>query len=119
MSTKLGCPNCLKPLVRSKDTRRYETLMEHVTDPNGTSPERTYLYCSNEDCCLRDGNAFWSDDGEFYGTTPEMFEWWRENWIDSCNKATFERKGSEAIGSLSREINESMMIDRELHTLGE
>jgi len=63
MSIKLGtkrCPLCKKPLLAGK-MKRYETLIEHVMNPNQEEhPERPTLVCANKACQAWD-RGYWSD----------------------------------------------------------
>ena len=77
----MKCPNCETELLISQDTRCYETSEEHISDPNGTSPERKYLYCPEVSCCLKDGAAFWDFDGEIFTTNRETTEWCIDNHV--------------------------------------
>lgn len=62
---QMECPICRSKLVLGQGTRKYETLSDHVCDPNGDVPERPYFVCPNEKCGLH-SNSFWDDYGEFY-----------------------------------------------------
>lgn len=62
---QMECPTCRSKLVLGQGMRKYETLSDHVCDPNGDVPERPYFVCPKEDCKLH-SNSFWDDYGEFY-----------------------------------------------------
>lgn len=63
--TKL-CPCCRKPLVSGKQ-EVFETLGDHVCDPNGIPPLRTTWVCSTDYCDLQ-GKMFWDDYGDSYSS---------------------------------------------------
>ena len=42
------CPYCGSPLVKSGEMRRFETLSEHVSNPNGTPDLKDEYVCSRE-----------------------------------------------------------------------
>ena len=61
----MRCSICKTELVRGED-KKYETLMDHVMDPNLEDyPLRPTFVCPNPDCPVH-GNSFWSPDGEFF-----------------------------------------------------
>ena len=96
------CPNCETELVLGPGTKVYETLCDHVSDPNSDSlPAREYYVCPNAACELHD-KAFWDDWGDFYSSS-DVHDWYHNNRLDSCDKRTFKNKGCEAINSGSRE----------------
>ena len=41
----LRCPCCGEVLKESTEKCKYETLIDHVEDPNRDSPERTFFFC--------------------------------------------------------------------------
>lgn len=60
------CPHCGKVLHKSKDTRQYETLIEHVSPPeSGEIPQRHYYKCRNKKCYISD-KLFWDLFGDHY-----------------------------------------------------
>lgn len=64
---QLHCPKCHKPLISGKE-QRYETLSEHVCDPNNTTrPLRPTLVCNNINCPASKEDIFWDSYGDFYG----------------------------------------------------
>ena len=74
------CPCCGQILRRSNDQRRYETMIEHVENPNGESPERNYLYCPNEaECALRKDRAFFDFHGGIFTLSQEAINWCAHN----------------------------------------
>ena len=66
---QMECPICRTKLVLGNGTKRYETLSDHVCDPNGTIPERPYFECPNEKCAIYK-NSFFDEQGEFYTNLP-------------------------------------------------
>jgi hypothetical protein len=64
----MKCPFCNRELVRGED-RRYETLCDHVSNPNRTNyPLRATYECSCDDA--RD--LYWDFDGAVYMTKHEL-----------------------------------------------
>lgn len=56
------CPFCKQPLVVGEQ-RRYETLCDHVDDPNRTDyPLRNTYECS----CKKSKDTFWDIYGDYY-----------------------------------------------------
>ena len=67
MKNESVCPFCSTELIHGKKML-YETLCEHVLDPNGfnSTPMRVTWVCPNEDCILYQ-MGFWSDvEGSWY-----------------------------------------------------
>lgn len=63
----LHCPKCKLELSIGK-LREFETLVEHVCDPNMQSvPLRQTYVCSNTNCPASKEDIFWDEDGEYYG----------------------------------------------------
>lgn len=76
----MWCPACKSELIRS-DSRKYQTLDEHICCPNRTPFPRTTLACSNSACATRETGTFWALDGE--GPYSDTFTSERgHNWID-------------------------------------
>jgi len=107
------CPNCKADLVESKFLKRYETLMDHVCDPNGESPARPFFKCMNVSCDLYfpSTEVYWGYDGDCYyrSSNKVVRSWFRENGIDLQNPKTFKRKGSDALDSTSRRVTDEML----------
>jgi len=60
------CPKCHKELISGED-KEFETLSEHVCDPNQESfPLRATWICVNKNCPVSKENVFWDDNGEYY-----------------------------------------------------
>lgn len=74
----MECPNCHDELVEAQP-RAFETLVEHVTDPNAfmyrEPPLRRTWECPNR--CYR--YAYWNDGGEAYRDIPRWAHWVWEN----------------------------------------
>jgi hypothetical protein len=92
------CPICKSP-VKIAGQESYETLSEHVTDPNATSqPKRDAYKCTNQECICNDSkhDVFWSYNGEMYGGF--MID--DEEFIGENNApfGSFERKMNVEIG---------------------
>lgn len=64
--THFHCPVCRATLEISEDKKVYETLDEHVSDPNGELPARHYLLCPNETCIANERKVFWDWYGDVY-----------------------------------------------------
>ena len=62
------CPICSSELILGPGTKRYETLAEHVQDPNAPSSAKEYFICSNSDCISISKKWFWDHMGDFYGS---------------------------------------------------
>ena len=63
----MKCPFCNTTLV-SGPLKQYETLVEHVTNPNAEFyPWRTTHVCPNSECKTSHG-GFWDTYGVFYTT---------------------------------------------------
>jgi len=66
----MRCPKCKAELVSGKQ-KKYETLAEHVSNPNATDyPTRETWICPNKDkWCLK---GFYDDWGDYYGARGEI-----------------------------------------------
>lgn len=83
MKDILYCPRCLSPLILGEGTRGYQTLVEHVSDPNGHVYSKDYFICSNKNCPTRVKDDFWDWYGDYYYSDdydPNFF-------LLKCNKA--------------------------------
>jgi len=76
MSTKMYCPICKTELVTGTPCA-YETLNEHVCDPNGILPTRDTVVCHNEECDAHTDEIFWAHDGEghYGGDFRKKYAW--------------------------------------------
>jgi hypothetical protein len=64
---KMYCPLCHSPLNNGKD-KKYETLCEHVSDPNMEDyPLRPTFVCGKETCECHKQEVFWDESGDIYG----------------------------------------------------
>jgi hypothetical protein len=55
-------------LMVDEKGRKFETLDEHVSDPNKEDyPEREVKVCVNRDCRVHQGGYFFADHGSLYG----------------------------------------------------
>lgn len=106
----MRCPQCKTTLILSVEKVSYQTLGEHVCDPNGDPPARTYFFCPEEDCVLHD-SAFWDDDGSFYSKTDVGNNWYRNNSIDVVNRRTHKRIGADALDSFDYKFTQASMRD--------
>ena len=69
MEKKLLCPFCKKE--PGTDKKYYETLSEHVMDPNTPRVKRLVYQCDCEDS----GNMFWTLNGESYGCAKKKWNY--------------------------------------------
>ncbi len=70
MITTMLCPCCDFVLwVTHRD--RYESLEEHVSNPNGYSSMKDGYQCPNEDCVANNMGAVWIESGELFNRPPE------------------------------------------------
>lgn len=58
------CPKCKSELIIDGQARM-QSLIDHVTDPNGDVPLSNRWVCPNEKCQLH-SIAFWNSDGAYY-----------------------------------------------------
>jgi hypothetical protein len=92
------CPLCMTALAPGEPSR-YETLDEHVCNPNGSSPVRDTWVCPNGDCGTSGLGTYWAEDGE--GPYHTNYDHWKElPWIDgnSCPFNSWWRKSGFQIG---------------------
>jgi hypothetical protein len=62
------CPCCYS-VVKPNGQARYETGIEHVTDPNREEyPLRDKYQCTNEECITKRSDIFWDYYGDRYGS---------------------------------------------------
>jgi len=73
MEHEMFCSLCRSRLVAGPD-HRYETLGEHVCNPNGARPSRPTLICPNQSCQASWAKIFWAEDGEGPTTTARSFQ---------------------------------------------
>ena len=71
----LRCPCCGEVLKESTEKCKYETLIDHVEDPNRDSPERTFFFCPNDQCALKKDNAFFDRFGDIYPHNKTATDW--------------------------------------------
>lgn len=69
----MRCPVCKSDLIFGEGKRAYQTLVEHVCDPNSDVNEKDYLICSNKDCEIG-SHLFWDDFGDAYSFDNSYFE---------------------------------------------
>lgn len=90
-TNKMYCPCCKSEIIKGK-AERYQTLDEHVSNPNSPSPLRLTNVCSNEFCETRKHDIFWDDMGDMYGG------------YDLPDSA-FINENNSPFGSLGRKLN--------------
>ena len=94
----MKCPYCKSELIEG-EYKEFETLCDHVCDPNAESyPLRITYVCSGK--CKQSNNRFWDDYGDMYGEFPTREEY-----------AT--KMVHEAIDSRSREFKMKLQAERE------
>jgi|WetSurMetagenome_2_1015567.scaffolds.fasta_scaffold639737_3 hypothetical protein len=94
---KMKCPFCKKELIPGKP-RSYETLSEHVCDPNGEDGdpgERPTWECTCE--YSKDCDVFWDEQGDIYVGNGRAYD----------RHFVFYHS---AVGSLAREIDIRMNL---------
>ena len=64
------CPVCESELVHTHDGR-YQDLVEHVCDPNGTPSLKAAYQCPDANCVARKLNASWLAEGDLYMDPPD------------------------------------------------
>lgn len=68
------CPKCHKELI-SGELREFETLSEHVMNPNMEQyPLRPTFICNNPECECSKKDIFWIENGDCYGGFDVDFE---------------------------------------------
>jgi hypothetical protein len=81
--SSMECPCCRSRLVKGKEQKQFETLNDHVSDPNEDSPRpfRDVYRCQNSLCEARRRMLFWSEDGEGpYGVIGDSIVWIDNNY---------------------------------------
>lgn len=63
---KWSCSICKSKLEKQPDKRVYETLADHISNPNGVPPERDYYKCSNKNCAGHKHGMFFDESGSWY-----------------------------------------------------
>lgn len=75
----MWCPLCRSQLVVGPSCR-YETLVEHVGNPNEERWERATVICPNQNCEANKNGVFWAGDGEGpYNTRFSQDYAWEES----------------------------------------
>ena len=71
MEKPIKCPCCDSVLIVTH-RERYQDLMEHVSDPNGTPSMKDGYQCPNKECIANMCGVTWIEDGDYYtGKRPE------------------------------------------------
>lgn len=105
----MKCPNCKTELSAGPE-KRYETLLDHVSDPNADGyPERPTFICENTSCELHK-IAFWDEYGDFYCDRAAT-GWAGMNRISPYDRKTHKNKGTAALGSPSDQSTRDQMKD--------
>lgn len=71
---KIYCPCCNSELVVTHRDR-YEDLVDHVSNPNGTPSMKDGYQCIVESCSAHKLNATWLQDGELFMNPPDGISW--------------------------------------------
>lgn len=71
---KMYCPCCESELVKTHQGK-YETLSEHVSQPNAGPSMKQGYGCPNEYCVANNLNGTWIRGGEFYMDPPAGIKW--------------------------------------------
>lgn len=71
---EMHCPKCRTLLIKGKD-REFETLSDHVCDPNKEHyPLRPTWICNNVKCECSEDDIFWEEMGDYYGNCKIKFD---------------------------------------------
>jgi hypothetical protein len=71
---KMGCPYC-KAFLQLGDQQRYETLLDHVEDPNAEDyPLRETWVCPTENCTVHKSKSFFDSYGDLYVGKQWVYE---------------------------------------------
>lgn len=108
MQKELKCPCCESVLVVTHQDR-YESLDEHVSNPNGTPSLKDGYQCLNHFCAANNIQAVWTEDGEMY--TPSLPEGITSTVAHKMVKSTSKTGFSNAINSWSE--NWEMLKEKE------
>lgn len=95
---QIYCPLCEKPLAVTHQDR-YESLDEHVSNPNGTPSLKDGYECTDENCFSRFLRVTWTEDGSEYINPPAGMGW---NKAYSLLEERSKEGISTAIGSWQR-----------------
>lgn len=96
------CPACMEKMTMDSQ-REYETLGDHVSDPNRKShPLRDSYICSDEKCITRKYNVFWDYMGDRYGYIP--YNDVKKYGYTDCDQL-FINENDAPFGSHSRKSN--------------
>lgn len=131
----MRCPLCQNKLHKSSSTKVYETLNEHVCDPNGKPDAKMFFMCLNGQCKFRysvENDVFWDYMGDIYFgrnckqnlgiiyvTTSSKYRiLWLNNLLNKLHisynirnyiakyRCLSLKKGFSALDSIGREIEE-------------
>jgi len=70
------CPCCKRKLAKGED-KEYETLSDHVYDPNMEKyPLRATWECQNVKCSVANSIRFYDQDGAVHSTTDTPKKYW-------------------------------------------
>jgi len=90
-SRNMACPKCGTPLVGVED-KRYETLSEHVSNPNKPiHPLRPAWICPKKRCLIHQSGGFYGYEGSYYGYDIRVTkEYWYAKYsqAERVNKRT-------------------------------
>ena len=89
---KWYCPVCKSEIIDGK-VLKYQTLNEHVCNPNGEPTKKQSYICGESDCICNENDIFWDDYGDLYGNILQI------------PKGTFINENNAPFGSHSRQSN--------------
>ena len=91
VKVNMFCPACKTRLHMMDKARRYETLSEHVSDPNATPIHKPIFMCLTNNCPVNiKTGAYYGIDGGLYSKNTNPKEYW------------------DAIGGLSYHVEKDM-----------
>lgn len=74
MTKELKCPVCERALERTTEGH-FQTLSEHVSDPNRTPSLKPGYTCPYKYCAANNLGATWIESGELYMSPPDGIAW--------------------------------------------
>lgn len=74
MTDRIFCPVCQTELVVTHQ-ERYQSLAEHVSDPNREPSMKNGYQCPDSSCASHIVGATWTNDGELFTDTPDHLDY--------------------------------------------
>ena len=91
------CPFCKSPLYIS-ETKRIQTLIDHVSDPNGDGSMQEIYACSNKECKSNESDVLirwdWYGDLYFFGENYERYREVEKSIVNDAPYGTSSRKSN-------------------------